>query len=116
MKVAQMSIQPPRRTFSQQRANQALAIISDAGTALEHRYLSLAELSEATGLSKSTLIRRFKEGKLPGYQPGGPRTRIVFRSNALELAVQPELQEPSPSTTKSPRLSGPSPRWARGLR
>ena len=79
-------------------------------------YLSLAQLAKVTGLSTSTLTRRFKEGKLFGFQPGGPRTRIVFPRNALDLAIQPVLQGRSLQTTSSSRLSGPAPRWAQGGR
>jgi len=113
-----MSVQHPRSSVPKQVVVKGSDKPVLAGNELEQRYLSLAELSTATGLSKSTLTRRFKEGRLAGYQPGGPRTRIVFRPNALELAaqVQPGLQEPSPPSTSSPRLAGPPPRWVRGLR
>jgi len=75
------------------------------------RYLSLEQLSKRTGLSKSTLTRLFKQNKLPGYQPGGPRTRIVFPHNAIELAMSGEAI----TQTKQPaQLSGPAPLWKKG--
>jgi excisionase family DNA binding protein len=88
--------------------------------------LSYAELSKRTGISVPTLRRRVDEGKLPFFQPGGPRTRIVFPADVVEQLthVQPTLAEPppepsTPSTTPesptpaTPKRRGPQPKWRR---
>jgi hypothetical protein len=57
-------------------------------TAQARRYLTIAELSETTGISISTLQRPRRKGLLPSYQPGGARTRIVFPADAIEQATR----------------------------
>src|SRR6516225_2482345 len=56
------------------------------------RYLTLAELSAQTTLSESTLKRLCQKGAIPFYQPGGPRTRIVFPPDAIEQALFAGIQ------------------------
>lgn len=81
------------------------------------RYLTIQELAARTTLSVSTLRRLLKKGKLIGHQPGGPRTRIVFRPDAIEQAttamVQDTAGEPSPSHSQSASAPqhGPRPKW-----
>jgi len=100
-------------------------------------YLDIVELSVATGLSISTINRLKKQGKIPCYQPGGPRTRVLFPADAIEgrsciqssIDVAPPSAEPGdadvPGTdlsrrapllscsSDSSRLPGPLPRWRR---
>ena len=53
------------------------------------RFLSIEELSLQSGLSISTIERRVKDGSIPVIQPGGRRTRKLFRADVLEqLASQ----------------------------
>ncbi len=86
--------------------------------------LSYAELSQRTGISVPTLRRRVEEGKLPFFQPGGPRTRIVFPPDVVEQLthVQPALAEPFPEPSTPPvapdpptpppaKRRGPQPKW-----
>jgi excisionase family DNA binding protein len=79
------------------------------------QYLSYQELSARTGISISTLRRRVKQRRLPHFQPGGPRTRIVFPSNAIELCNQPdagnEAAPPPPPPAPSRGRRGPAPKW-----
>jgi hypothetical protein len=91
---------------------------SDAGnpTAISRPYLTVEELSALTTLSVSTLRRLYKRGLIVGFQPGGPRTRIVFPSDALEQLARtmagtaiPTPCNPSEST-KTPQR-GPRPKW-----
>jgi excisionase family DNA binding protein len=79
-------------------------------------YLTYDELHVKTGLSLSTLRRRVKEGRLPFFQPGGPRTRVVFPADVIErllssvpIREQPQEPAPMPSSPAGPR--GPRPKW-----
>ena len=77
------------------------------------RYLTIEELSVATTLSVSTLRRLMKKGAIVGHQPGGPRTRIVFRPDTIEQAsggAAPGGGQPTPDEGDAP-LRGPRPRW-----
>lgn len=79
-------------------------------------YLTYEELSQQTGISVSTLRRRVSDGTIPFFQPGGPRTRIVFPLDAVERLIQPAslLSPPKPESIqpKQHRL-GPRPKWQR---
>jgi hypothetical protein len=48
------------------------------------RYLDLEELSRVSGLSQVTLRRYWRDGKIHGFQPGGPGSRVLFPADALE--------------------------------
>jgi hypothetical protein len=80
------------------------------------RLLTIVELSAATTLSVSTLRRLYTRGLIVGYQPGGPRTRVVFPPDSIEQAVKAMLTasatapEPTPETATAPRR-GPRPKW-----
>ncbi|HLJ92173.1 MAG TPA: helix-turn-helix domain-containing protein [Gemmataceae bacterium] len=79
------------------------------------RYLTIQELSARTTLSVSTLRRLLKKGKLVGHQPGGPRTRIVFRPDAIEQATTAMVADatgvpPHPQPVSIPQ-HGPRPKW-----
>lgn len=79
------------------------------------RYLTIQELSARTTLSVSTLRRLLKKGKLVGHQPGGPRTRIVFRPDAIEQATTAMVADatgvpPHPQPASIPQ-HGPRPKW-----
>jgi len=86
-------------------------------------------------MSESTLRRLWREGKLGGHQPGGPRHRVVFPPDALERASIPagpatasrtdrpppslddpplvhDARPPAVAQTKTARR-GPLPKWAR---
>ena len=80
------------------------------------RYLSIVELSCFTTLSVATLRRLVKRGLLVGYQPGGPRTRIVFPPDAIEQAARATSEEAAPALTtplETPQTPqrGPRPKW-----
>jgi excisionase family DNA binding protein len=74
-------------------------------------YLTIEELSLRTTLSVSTLRRLFKRGLIVGYQPGGPRTRILFPNDAVERAATVgATSETETEFTKAPPR-GPRPKW-----
>ena len=80
------------------------------------RYVTIDELSQISTLSIPTLRRLVKKGALPVIQPGGPRTRMLFRADALELGTQAPTNPHSGNDSASdepPRskLPGPKPRW-----
>jgi excisionase family DNA binding protein len=79
------------------------------------RFLSITELAAATGFSVSTLRRLQQKGVLPFYQPGGPRTRLVFPADAIERCVEAGsacLPTPlPPSEQPAARQRGPKPKW-----
>jgi hypothetical protein len=89
-------------------------------------YISLAQLSAISGLSASTLRRRIKDGSLPVIQPGGRRSRLLFRRDVLDTlsAVAREATSTSASSGEETPgddptipavqpLPGPRPRWTR---
>ena len=101
------------RPFSQnlQGVNAPGDIMPDA---VARRYLSIEELSASTTLSISTLRRLYKQGLIVGYQPGGPRTRIVFPPDAIEQVSRATSEPPCTGTpSKSPKTAqrGPRPQW-----
>jgi excisionase family DNA binding protein len=82
------------------------------------RYLTISELSDATGISISTLRRLLRKGTLPFYQPGGPRTRIVFPIDAIEQATKTNKgaarQSDDAIAASEAPARGPRPRWQEG--
>jgi excisionase family DNA binding protein len=81
-------------------------------------YLTYEELSARTGISVSTLRRRVKDGKLPYFQPGGRRTRLVFPVDVVERLLQsaPTSSQTLPESQLQPvahPLQGPQPKWMR---
>jgi hypothetical protein len=85
-------------------------------SAVARRYLTITELSVSTTLSVGTLRRLYKLGQVVGYQPGGPRTRIVFPPDAIEQAVRAMSGTPTPPTgtpseSTRPPQRGPRPKW-----
>jgi excisionase family DNA binding protein len=47
-------------------------------------YLSVRELAQLSGLSELTIRRLLRAGKIPCFQPGGPRCRVLVPADALE--------------------------------
>lgn len=83
------------------------------------KYLSYADFSTQSGLSISTLQRRVKEGRLRSVQPGGPRTRVLIPTDALE-ATPPKNDAPpppaAPQIDPDSRLPGRPPDWLKKRR
>lgn len=90
--------------------------------ASQRDYLSPAQFSERTGLSPATVRRYIAAGRIPIFQPGGFRSRVLIPHEALE--VPPVTLESSNSVGSDPRvgdskhlpnqlarLSGSLPRW-----
>ena len=79
----------------------------------EKSYLDIHELIARTRLSRATIWRLKKAGKIPFYQPGGKGGRVKFPANAIESARL--SVEPGPAVaddTRPPeRLPGPRPKW-----
>ena len=70
--------------------------------------LTIEELERLSGLSVSTLRRRIADGSLPVIQPGGPRTRMAFLSNVLELLSQPHQRITEPASAETPEQPAPA--------
>jgi excisionase family DNA binding protein len=84
------------------------------------RYLTTVELSDVTGLSVSTIQRLCRKGLLRFYQPGGPRTRMVFPPDAIEQATESNQKatglppgDTLAASSESPQR-GPRPKWQGG--
>jgi excisionase family DNA binding protein len=82
-------------------------------------FLSVAQFSQVTGLSASTVRRLIADKKIPALQPGGHRCRIVIPLQAL-ACVPPRGSTPdeaavrhTPDSSPAP-IPGPKPRWRRG--
>lgn len=69
---------------------------------LDRAYVSPEEFAALTGLSIATVRRRIKASQLPVIQPGGKRTRVLIRVDAL--APQPETDAASRSNNSHPSI------------
>jgi excisionase family DNA binding protein len=77
------------------------------------RFVTIEELSALLGVSTPTLHRWIQKGALPVFQPGGPRTRLLFRVSDLKQRFRPQMVEPPNNdggTTRS-HLPGRRPGW-----
>ena len=75
-------------------------------------YLTLREFCIHTKLSEATIRRRCKAGDIPYVQPGGSRTRLLFRADALEQAPGgARTPPPQPKLDPPPSIPEPPPRW-----
>lgn len=97
----------------------------------ERRYFTLGELAHISGLSEVTLRRYWRDGKIPGFQPGGEGSRVLFPHDALERTplppsaslepqpIAPDADQfvPHPSTVpgKPPARRRSRARWRQGL-
>jgi excisionase family DNA binding protein len=86
-------------------------------TPVARGYLGIEELAAYTGLSVSTLRRLWRRGRITGFQPGGPRTRVVFPPDAIEQAVRlpPDPRAGTPARPADAPRRGPRPKWLGGL-
>jgi excisionase family DNA binding protein len=73
-------------------------------------YIDIVELSVRTGLSKSTLWRLKRAGRIPFYQPGGETCAVLFPPDAIEQATRPAASDHG-HDHGSKQLSGPRPAW-----
>jgi predicted DNA-binding transcriptional regulator AlpA len=110
-----------------------LELEREMGTSASRRpYLKLAELIAISGLSDATIRRRIKDGSLPYFQPGGPKTVLLFPPDALERVGRreddgavPEASAPATdheTVAQQPAVTndfaakrGPLPRWKQRL-
>lgn len=75
----------------------------------ETRLLTISELSTQSRLSVSQLRRLVKAGRIPFLQPGGPRGKLLFPSDALLKNAEPSKQ--ASSTLPVRPKSGMKPKW-----
>lgn len=91
------------------------------------RFLKPSKFAAVAGLSESTVRRRIQDGSIPSIQPGGPGTRELIPSDALDCLQLAESEQPdlaaivesdesiiensANTTTPEPKILGPSPRW-----
>ena len=104
------------------------------------KYVDIIGLAASTGLSISTINRLKKQGKIPFFQPGGRRARVLFPVDAIEGRVpsqalsgaappadkpgaaevdqagSPQSEAFLPPIPEPSRLPGPMPRWRRRAR
>lgn len=88
----------------------------------ERKYLSINEFSSMTGISETTIRRLVKAGSLTSSQPGGARSRILIRADALENSPAPPsfpdnstVLSDSKSENSAPKSKGPRPKWQQPL-
>ncbi|MCA9094196.1 MAG: hypothetical protein KDA68_11955 [Planctomycetaceae bacterium] len=113
--------------------------MADSRISTVRRFYSVEEFSRQSGLSPATIRRRIKDGQLPSYQPGGPRTKVLIPASAwdsvavtapnvpLTSAPQPEAPVEATSGAAAPptrpvgdaspltHRPGPPLKWKRGL-
>lgn len=75
----------------------------------ERRYLTLEELARVSGVSEVTLRRYWRAGKIPGHQPGGKGSRVLFPPDALEgkQVAAPAMLAPRPSALDADQVHHP---------
>ncbi len=75
----------------------------------ERRYFTLEELARVSGLSEVTLRRYWRAGKIPGHQPGGKGSRVLFPHDALERkqVAAPAMLAPRPSALDADQVQHP---------
>ncbi len=71
------------------------------------KYLSIQELSSASGISITQLRRLVHAGRIPVFQPGGKGGKLLFPPDAIEKSAQ---MYPEPQATSVP-LAGRPPLW-----
>lgn len=77
-------------------------------------YLDIEELIARSGLSRATIWRLKRAGKIPFFQPGGKNGRVKFPEDAIELAGRCEMRSSGrddSESASSERLPGPLPEW-----
>jgi hypothetical protein len=82
------------------------------------RFVDIKELSQQSGLSVSSITRLKNAGRIPFFQPGGKRSRVVFPIDAIEAATSPAtppLPETKPPRPSPDRRKGPTPQWKKRL-
>ena len=75
-------------------------------------YLDINELISRTGLSRATIWRLKRDGKIPFFQPAGKGGRVMFPEDAIEHAFAfhtPASVEDNGGSSE--RLPGPQPGW-----
>ena len=85
-------------------------ISSSAGRSEQKQLLTIAELSQQSGVSVSTLGRLRRDRKIPFFQPGGRGTALRFPPNALEQACG-SADPPAATSPPTKKLSGRRPAW-----
>lgn len=87
------------------------------------RFVSIDELARITGLSTSTLRRRARDGSIPFYQPGGPRTRLLFDGDVLRqsaagaapTAIELDTAAPATQPGSISKQTRSRPKWRQTL-
>ena len=75
-------------------------------------YLDIDELISRTGLSRATIWRLKRDGKIPFFQPAGKGGRVMFPEDAIEHALAGHTPDTVEDNGGSPeRLPGPQPSW-----
>ena len=68
---------------------------------------TLAELSQASGLSGSTIRRLVRDERIPFFQPSGKGGKLLFPFDAIERASSAS----GAAVTPPKRLAGKPPNW-----
>lgn len=75
-------------------------------------YIDVNELIARTGMSRATVWRLKRDGKIPFFQPAGKGGRVTFPEDVVERVVEcatPALVEGHGDLAE--RLPGPPPAW-----
>ena len=79
--------------------------------------LTLKEFSDLSKLSPATIHRLKRLGKIPFFQPSGPRGKLFFPADAVEQAANAASNDSFPAFSGTAKtkvhLSGPCPAWMR---
>jgi excisionase family DNA binding protein len=70
-------------------------------------FVTLAELSQASGLSASTIRRLVRDERIPHLQPSGKGGKLLFPRDAIERTSRAQ----GAGSVASARLAGRRPTW-----
>jgi excisionase family DNA binding protein len=73
----------------------------------ERKFLTIRQLSESSGISVTQLRRLVHAGRIPFFQPGGKKGKLLFPRDAIERSGQ---MPHGPQADSSP-LAGRRPSW-----
>jgi excisionase family DNA binding protein len=103
-----------------QRSGHHTAMPRMDSTPQDSAYLSPEDFARRSGLSVSTVRRYLADGRLPKFQPGGKRCRVLIPSSALaghldatsNVTLKREAPDRRQEETRPP---GPKPKWLRRI-
>ena len=76
-------------------------------------YLFVSEVAERSGLAPITVRRYAKAGKIPYFQPGGEKARLLFPADCIEQSAGRFTDQAGADAHRpgKEKLAGRRPKW-----